>query len=124
MLEISLDLLFTFDRTIYLPVRNLTFLCGAVREHHNRLAPEGIQHTVVNPLVAGAQFVDSVSQVVRLWPVQFVPQLCKAADPLRALDLYFLWQRIEPSNQWDRTVLVFVKTDFSVCRRSLLCSHY
>ncbi len=79
----------------------------------------------MDPLIARPEFVDSISQVIRFWSAEFIPEFREPADSLGALKLHLLWQRIEPPEEGKRAVLVSVKVDFGAAQASmLLCSHF
>ena len=79
----------------------------------------------MNPLIARPEFVDSVSQVIGVWPAEFITEFGEPTDSPDALKLNLLWQRIEPSEEGKRAVIVPVKVNFDTGQASTpLCSHF
>jgi len=79
----------------------------------------------MDPLIARPEFVDSVSQVIGVWPAEFITEFGEPTDSLDALKLNLLWQRIEPSEEGKRAVFVPVKVNFETDQASTpSCSHF
>ena len=79
--------------------RDYAFFHKPVRDHRHDRPVEEVQDPVVNSAKADAQFLNPVSQEVRLGPTQFVAHLTQPLQPEVALVLYLRWQFVEPLHE-------------------------
>ena len=79
--------------------RDYALFHKAMRDHRRDRPVEEVQDPVVNSAKAEAQFVNPVSQEVRLGPTQLVAHLAQPLQPQVALVLYLRWQFVEPLHE-------------------------
>jgi hypothetical protein len=72
-----------------------------------------IEKTVVNALTTRAQFINAVSQEVRLRSSEFVAEFHQPAYSSGALDLNVPGHCVEPSKERNRTAFAFVKVEIN-----------
>ena len=91
--------------------RHTVLLCQSVGEHGRNGAVKEIEHSVVLATEAGAEFVDTVAEVIRFGPAKLVAERRKPANAKEALLTDLLRKGIEPLQQRYRSVSFTVEDD-------------
>ncbi len=94
--RIRLKRLLSLNRAINLPRGNRTLLHDSMGHDSRYRAVKKIEHPVMDALQADAEFVDSISQQIRLRPPQLMPQFAEPFQPKEALRLRLDRKSIEP----------------------------
>jgi hypothetical protein len=67
-----------------------------VGKHHDSLSSKKVEHPIMDSLIAGPKLVNAISQIIRLWPPQFMSKFAQTVDTLDAFGLYLGRKRLKP----------------------------
>jgi hypothetical protein len=91
-----------------------------VRQDDRFAALKEVEDAVIDPLQGGAKFVNPIPQKVGFGAAQFVAHLSQPLDPGDTLGARFVWDSVEPVQQWHAAVAFAVKDSFRSGHRSAI----